>query len=202
MQLADETGEIVPNNAPATRALIIKQNPIAVQLYSGSQSIYATSNLQASITEWQDRLEEIKLEFAGHPYKSYMWSVTLNGADQSSPNGYTLDHQRQYQTVVDPNGKIQFFVASFVDVDQEANSNNGLDVNADDPDVWKNFVTGFSSSGSLYPQCTWLRSPLGITYYAAYISHDGYVYDSYVYYYSFGLRPACWVKIKDQESRR
>ncbi|MDR1012787.1 MAG: hypothetical protein LBL38_00785, partial [Lactobacillales bacterium] len=36
MQLADETGAIVANNAAATYALIIKQNPIAVQPYQAT----------------------------------------------------------------------------------------------------------------------------------------------------------------------
>jgi hypothetical protein len=90
--------------------------------------------------------------------------------------------------VVDPEGGIvQFFVASYIDVSQGIND---LDIGRD---VWKNFVEDFSGN----PQHTWLRSPLYSTgtLGAAHIYISGYVESYDIYRFSFGLRPACWVKI-------
>ncbi|MDR1012713.1 MAG: hypothetical protein LBL38_00405, partial [Lactobacillales bacterium] len=73
----------------------------------------------------------------------------------------------------------------YIDVSQGIND---LDIGRD---VWKNFVIGFSGNS----QYTWLRSPLNGATCAAYIDTGGGVYGLNVDYNSFGLRPACWVKI-------
>jgi hypothetical protein len=195
MQLADETGAIVANNAPATYAFIIKQNPIAVQRYraTGREAIYNQSDIKASVAAWQTHLGTRAVAFNGLPFTDYMCPVTLHGTGQSSPFKRNQADQSNYRSVVDlANGAIQFFVPSFIDVSQGI---NGLDVG---PDVWKPFVVDFSTDSERYPQYTWLRSPLDFTYYAACIAYDGNVDGGIAGDYSFGLRPACWVKIEDQ----
>jgi hypothetical protein len=133
--------------------------------------------------QWQSYLSDNTAEFAGHPFTDYMLPVTLHGTDQSSSNGQNQADQSNYRSVVDPDdGAIQFFVPSYIDVGLSTWVSFGVDVD------------GFSGNS----RYTWLRSPLYFTYGAAYIDYDGYVDYFNVYDMSFGLRPACWVKIEDQ----
>ncbi|MDR1012903.1 MAG: hypothetical protein LBL38_01380 [Lactobacillales bacterium] len=175
------------------RALIIKQNPIAVQRYqaTGDEAIYDQSDIKASVAAWQDYLGTNAVEFADLPFTSYMCPVTLYGTKQSSPNMRKSNHQCNYCSVVGPSsGAIQFFVPSLIDVAQKADGT--LDVGAE---TWVSFITDFGDSGGLHPHHTWLRSPLGATSSAATISYGGRVGYYGVYTSCCGVRPACWVKI-------
>jgi hypothetical protein len=87
VQLANDNGELVDDeDSTDTRALIIKQSPIAVQKYKdgGSEARYAGSDIEASVVGWQVQLDSNDVKINGQSLRNFMLPVILNGANQSN----------------------------------------------------------------------------------------------------------------------
>jgi hypothetical protein len=175
------------------QALIMKQNPIAVQVYGDSEARYSTSRIKSSVDAWWDMVKGTLI--GSFPVESYTLPVKLNGEGQSSPHGFkNLADQSHYKSEVDPQGSVRAFVPSWIDID--SNFDTIPDVGRED---WRAFVSGFSDGGGQYPNLTWLRSPAanaGCSNHIAYVVYsDGFVYGFDVNVHNVGVRPALWVRV-------
>jgi hypothetical protein len=175
------------------QAIIIKKNPIPVQMYNKagrSEARYDQSDLKVSLVSWYPIVASKRI--GGFTVSDHVRPVKLNGESQSTPFGRNLSDQSHYPTTVDPGGSDSFFVPSFIDV-----SPNMCDYVAVGKDVWTSFVSGSSNSGNQHPSYThtWLRSPLRFHHDAAGVDTAGSVDYYLVYNHNLALRPACWVNI-------
>ncbi|MDR1473701.1 MAG: hypothetical protein LBI41_04005 [Lactobacillales bacterium] len=172
-------------------ALIIKQNPIAIQRYKfkGFKARYDQSDIKISVTTWYSGLP-VDLKINGVDFHEYILPVTLHGEDKSSPYEPSIIDQRNYRSLIDLDlGTIQAFVPSFIDISPRINYS--LDI---DGAIWRNFISEFPSHGNLHPYFTWLRSPLYFFGNAANIGNN--ICSSSINNSQFGVRPAFWVKVK------
>ncbi|MDR1473917.1 MAG: hypothetical protein LBI41_05150 [Lactobacillales bacterium] len=190
----DQTDTWIVMKIKGRQAIIIKQNPIAVQMYNKAGerfAIYANSDIKQTISSWWSVACSQRID--GIPAQNYALPVKLNGENQCNPFKFCIADQSKYETTVDPNPQniTKAFVPSLIDV-----NSNPKNYYVDAGEVaWTSFVSGFSRSGGQYPNITWLRSPLRIHLNAAVISDDGATYSSAVHYKSLALRPACWINI-------
>ncbi|MDR1013170.1 MAG: hypothetical protein LBL38_02770 [Lactobacillales bacterium] len=186
----DQTDTWMVMQVAGDYALIVKQNPIAVQTYGNLGAVYTQSNIKNSVETWFDNLPPIQIN--GVDFHEYVLRVRLDGANQSSPFGYNLADQMNYRTVVDPNGARVAFVPSLIDVNGKANG--ALDAGKSN---WQSFAsTDLATAGSVGQ--TWLRSPLNSPFSTAAIGNDGGIsYNNKTNISKLTLRPACWVRVKE-----
>ncbi|MDR0691126.1 MAG: hypothetical protein LBF32_03665 [Streptococcaceae bacterium] len=173
-------------------ALIIKQNPIAVQKYKaqGFEARYDQSDIKTSVTTLYSNLP-LDLKINGVDFHEYIFPVILHGEHQSRPYESNIIDQVNYQSSIDLDfGTIQAFVPSFIDVNQEINY--CLDV---DKDMWQDFISEFPSQGNLHSRFTWLRSPLYFFGNAANIGNNNIYSSSINNNNNFGVRPAFWIRV-------
>jgi hypothetical protein len=194
-------------------ALVVKQNPIAVQTYGDRGAIYNQSHIKNTVEAWWGNFPEVQIN--GVPFREYVAPVRCEGADRSNSFGYNLAEQSCYRTVVDPNGVRVAFVPSLIDVCSRVNG--ALDVGKDN---WQRFAavdlaTTLSAGGDRLDQIMglasafvgsvgralnqmWLRSPLNSPFSVAAIGNDGGISSNNGTSISnLTLRPACWVRVKE-----
>jgi hypothetical protein len=179
------------------QAIIIKQNPIAVQIYNKAGkglAIYANSDIKQTVNSWWRVACSQRID--GIPAQKYALPVILNGENQCNPFRFCIDDQSKYETTVDPNPQniTKTFVPSLIDVNSRPEGSNfRIDV---EEAAWTSFMSDFSR-GNQYPHHTWLRSPL---YYAsgvgaAFVSEAGSVRNALTSLHYVALRSACWIRI-------
>jgi hypothetical protein len=175
-------------------ALIAKQNPIAMQTYGDSGAIYNQSNIKNSVDAWYHALPPIEIH--GVDFREYVSPVRLEGASQSSPNGYNLVDQMNYKSVVDQSGPRVAFVPSLIDVNRRVNGT--LDAGKSS---WQSFASvDLATVGSVGRALNqmWLRSPLNSPLSTAAIGNDGNIsYNNKTSVSKLTLRPACWVRVRE-----
>ncbi|MDR0605771.1 MAG: hypothetical protein LBG80_15870 [Bacteroidales bacterium] len=179
------------------QAIIIKQNPIAVQMYNKAGerlAIYANSDIKQTVSRWWSVACSQRID--GIPAQNYALPVRLNGENQCNPFRFCIADQRKYETTVDsnPQNTTKAFVLSAIDAKSNPEGSNYY-VDAGEV-AWTSFVSGFSQSDSQYPNITWLRSPLLDSNRAAHIGGGaGDVGGNDGSLLNLALRPACWINI-------
>ncbi|MDR0614898.1 MAG: hypothetical protein LBF82_02950 [Lactobacillales bacterium] len=178
------------------QAIIIKQNPIAVQMYNKAGkgfAIYANSDIKQSVSSWWS--VTCPQRIGGRQAQDYALPVKLNGENQCNPFRFCIADQSKYETTVDSNPQniTKAFVPSLIDVNSRPESSNYyIDVGKD---AWTNVMSGFPSSGNQYPCITWLRSPINGHDNAASVHSVGDISGNFVSGPNFALRPAFWINI-------
>ncbi|MDR1473638.1 MAG: hypothetical protein LBI41_03670 [Lactobacillales bacterium] len=132
-------------------ALIIKQNPIAVQEYKHNGHAiarYNQSDIKASVEAWWSMVNGVRLD--AFPIQDYTLPVKLNGENQSDvSNSAIFRHssssssrtpgivliQGQYKTTIDPSENVYAFIPSYIDVSTAISAH--VDVGES---VWTSFV--------------------------------------------------------------
>ncbi|MDR1012789.1 MAG: hypothetical protein LBL38_00795 [Lactobacillales bacterium] len=152
-------------------ALILKQNPIAIQEYQHQSNIarYDRSDIKKSVTAWWSMVNNVRLN--DFSIQDYTLLVKLNGENRSNVNADITDitdfddddydspiHiQSRYKTTVDPNGSVYAFVPSYIDVNTTISGH--VDVG---DSIWSNFVVEphEESPESLDPRLLQMRDML------------------------------------------
>jgi hypothetical protein len=197
VNLMNDCGQIVPNGDPtATKATVIKRHPIDICSFGCTNARYDQSTVKAVINAWYCNLKAIKND-DGEPLIDCASPVDLYGQSQSFPNAPGMTTQSIYSTQVNPNSEDRFFAPSYFDI--FANEGQAdLCVSQED---WQDFSIGFSSNidGHLRANHTFLRNPFCVSTGIAVVDDNGNVYSDFVGHGSYGVRPACVIKIAEGE---
>jgi hypothetical protein len=179
-------------------ALIMKENPIAVQDYTKpggcTQAIYKESGIKETVEAWYDTIKS--LEINGHQIGHYALPVRLDGEERADLTSRESPDQQLYKSQVDMRrGTARAFIPSFIDVIGQDGRHNTCHSRSGVAFLEGNM--GNNDWGD-----TWLRSPLGSSALAADICGTcGTIPCSGSNGVSLsgrarGVRPAFWVAIK------